>query len=77
MLLDAFYGALRPHAWMTRRACSQQHCGLWALLDDMNTPEAIAALHAAAKTLEQGLTRRAIADAKAELLVGGALAWAA
>ncbi len=43
------------------------------MLDDINTPEAIAALHAAAKTLNKAVDPTAIADAKAELLVGGAL----
>jgi cysteinyl-tRNA synthetase len=44
-----------------------------ALLDDINTPEAIATLHAAAKTLNKASSAAAIAEAKAELLVGGAL----
>ncbi|MDA9988966.1 cysteine--tRNA ligase, partial [Luminiphilus sp.] len=43
------------------------------LLDDINTPEAIATLYAAAKTLNKASDTKAIADAKAELLVGGTL----
>ena len=72
--LDAFYGALRPHAAISPtdlKPVSTQVYG--ALLDDINTPEAIAALHAAAKTLNKAVDPTAIADAKAELLVGGAL----
>ena len=46
-----------------------------ALLDDINTPEAIATLHAAAKTLNKASDTKAIADAKAELLVGGGASW--
>ena len=44
-----------------------------ALLDDMNTPEAIAALHAAASTLNKSDDPEDIAMAKAELTVGGRL----
>jgi cysteinyl-tRNA synthetase len=46
---------------------------LIALLDDMNTPEAIAALHAAAGTLNKSDDPQEIAMAKAELTVGGRL----
>tara|TARA_B100001059_G_scaffold219648_1_gene240908 strand:+ start:84 stop:464 length:381 start_codon:yes stop_codon:yes gene_type:complete len=44
-----------------------------ALLDDMNTPEAIAALHAAASILNKSDDPQEIAMAKAELTVGGRL----
>ena len=46
---------------------------LLALLDDMNTPEAIAALYAAASTLNKSADPQEIAMAKAELTVGGRL----
>ena len=44
-----------------------------ALLDDMNTPEAIAALHGAASILNKSDDPQEIAIAKAELKVGGGL----
>jgi cysteinyl-tRNA synthetase len=72
--LDAFYGALRPHAGIEPAELAPTSSAVYgALLDDINTPEAIAALHAAAKTLNKAADAEAIADAKAELLVGGAL----
>ena len=72
--LDAFYGALRPHAGIEPAELTPTSSAVYgALLDDINTPEAIAALHAAAKTLNKAADAEAIADAKAELLVGGAL----
>ena len=72
--LDAFYGALRPHADIEPAELTPTSTAVYgALLDDINTPEAIAALHAAAKTLNKAADAEAIAEAKAELLVGGAL----
>ena len=72
--LDAFYGALRPHAGIDPAELQPVNTAVYgALLDDINTPEAIATLHAAAKTLNKASDAGAIADAKAELLVGGGL----
>jgi cysteinyl-tRNA synthetase len=44
-----------------------------ALLDDLNTPEAMAALHGAATTLNKTTDPNEVARAKAELIVGGGL----
>ena len=72
--LDAFYGALRPHTGIDSAELKTVETAVYdALLDDINTPEAIAALYAAAKTLNKASDAKAIAEAKAELLVGGAL----
>ena len=72
--LDTFYGALRRHADVEPAVLNvtDSHVAL-ALLDDMNTPEAIAALHAAASTLNKSDAPHEIAMAKAELTVGGRL----
>ena len=72
--LDTFYGALRRHADVEPATLNvtDSHV-LLALLDDMNTPEAIAALHAAASTLNKSADPQEIAMAKAELTVGGRL----
>ena len=72
--LDTFYGALRRHGDVepaTLNVTDSRVAG--ALLDDMNTPEAIAALHAAASTLNKSDDPEDIAMAKAELTVGGRL----
>ena len=72
--LDTFYGALRRHAEVEpARLNVTASRVLLALLDDMNTPEAIAALHAAASTLNKSADPQEIAMAKAELTVGGRL----
>ena len=72
--LDTFYGALRRHADVEPAALNMTDSSvLLALLDDMNTPEAIAALHAAASTLNKSDDPEEIAVAKAELTVGGRL----
>jgi len=72
--LDTFYGALRRHADVEPAALNVTDSRvLRALLDDMNTPEAIAALHAAASTLNKSDDPQEIAIAKAELTVGGRL----
>ena len=72
--LDTFYGALRRHADVEPATLNvtDSHV-LLALLDDMNTPEAIAALHAAASSLNKSDAPHEIAMAKAELTVGGRL----
>ncbi len=72
--LDTFYGALRRHAEVEPAGLNVTASRvLLALLDDMNTPEAIAALHAAASTLNKSADPQEIAMAKAELTVGGRL----
>ena len=72
--LDTFYGALRRHADVEPATLNVTDSRvLLALLDDMNTPEAIAALHAAASTLNKSDAPHEIAMAKAELTVGGRL----
>ena len=72
--LDTFYGALRRHAEVEPAGLNVTDSRvLLALLDDMNTPEAIAALHAAASTLNKSADPQEIAMAKAELTVGGRL----
>ena len=72
--LDAFYGALRRHRDVEPAALAAADSRvLIALLDDMNTPEAVAALHAAASTLNKSDDPEEIALAKAELTVGGGL----
>ena len=72
--LDTFYGALRRHAAVEPAGLNVTASRvLLALLDDMNTPEAIAALHAAASTLNKSADPQEIAMAKAELTVGGRL----
>ena len=72
--LDTFYGALRRHADVEPATLNVTDSRvLLALLDDMNTPEAIAALHAAASTLNKSDAPHEISMAKAELTVGGRL----
>ena len=72
--LDTFYGALRRHADVAPAHLNVTDSRvLLALLDDMNTPEAIATLHAAASTLNKSDGPQEIAMAKAELTVGGRL----
>ena len=72
--LDTFYGALRRHLDVEPAALSVTDSRVFsALLDDMNTPEAIAVLHAAASTLNKSDDAQEVALAKAELTVGGGL----
>ena len=72
--LDTFYGALRrPRDVEPAALAVADSRVLIALLDDMNTPEAVAALHAAAGTLNKSDDPEEIALAKAELTVGGGL----
>jgi cysteinyl-tRNA synthetase len=72
--LDTFYGALRRHIDVEPVALSAADSRVFlALLDDMNTPEAIAVLHSAASTLNKSDDPQEIALAKAELTVGGGL----
>ena len=72
--LDTFYGALRRQRDVQPAALAVADSRvLIALLDDMNTPEAVAVLHAAASTLNKSDDPEEIALAKAELTVGGGL----
>ena len=72
--LDTFYGALRRHKDAEPAELRVKDSRVFvALLDDMNTPEAIAILHAAASTLNKSENPEEIAMAKAELTVGGRL----
>ena len=72
--LDTFYGALRRHVAVEPAALNVTDSRvLLALLDDMNTPEAISALHVAASTLNKSDDPQEIAMAKAELTMGGRL----
>jgi len=70
--LDGFYTALRNSADVTPEKVAVESTDAFAaLLDDLNTPLAIAALHAAAKTLNKAETE-AKAQAKGVLLASGA-----
>ena len=72
--LDTFYAALRKHGECEPEAVPAEETEVFsALLDDMNTPEAIAKLHAAAGRLNKALTPADAATAKGELLAGGRL----
>jgi len=72
--LDTFYAALRKHGACEPEAVPAEETEVFsALLDDMNTPEAIAKLHAAAGRLNKALTPTEAATAKGELLAGGRL----
>ena len=67
--LDRWYGALRQAEALERASARTTEGVLEALQDDLNTPEAIARLHAAADRLFQG--GEGAAQAKALLLDGG------
>ncbi len=70
--LDGFYTALRNSADVTPEGVDVKSTDAFAaLLDDLNTPLAIAALHAAAKTLNKA-EAEAKAQAKGVLLACGA-----
>ena len=72
--LDALYGALRPHQIVPPAEVSLTETGVFkALLDDMNTPEALASMHAVAGRLNKSTSQADVAAAKAELLAGGRL----
>ena len=71
--LDSFYAALRPHRAVAASPVEPTSTRAFsALLDDINTPEAIAALHAAAKALNKAAPE-VVADAKGQLLATGAV----
>ncbi|MEJ1996510.1 MAG: cysteine--tRNA ligase [Limibacillus sp.] len=67
--LDRWYGALRQAEALERASARTTEGVLEALQDDLNTPEAIARLHAAADRLFQG--GEGAEQAKALLLDGG------
>ena len=72
--LDSLYGALRRHGETLAEAIDVQETGVYkALLDDLNTPEAFAHLHAAASTLNKSSDAAEMALAKAELQLGASL----
>ena len=72
--LDTFYAALRKHGACEPEAVPAEETEVFsALLDDMNTPEAISKLHAVAGRLNKALTPTEAATAKGELLAGGRL----
>ena len=72
--LDSFYGALRRHGEIPAEAIDLQETVVFkALLDDLNTPEAFAHLHAAASTLNKSSDAAEMARAKAELQLGASL----
>ena len=72
--LNTLYTALRPHASVVADEIEISDTAVFAaLVDDLNTPEALAILHAQAKALNKASTAAEVARAKAELLVGGAL----
>lgn len=72
--LDAFYTALRRHRDCAVEVLPAEETGVFrALLDDLNTPEAIAHLHTVAGKLNKANKPKDIARAKAELLTGGEL----
>ena len=73
-ILDSLYGALRRHGETHAGAIELQETGVFkALLDDLNTPEAFAQLHAAASTLNKSSDAAEMACAKAELQLGASL----
>ncbi len=72
--LDAFYTALRKHQGSAAEELRAEETGVFrALLDDLNTPEAIAHLHTVAGKLNKANKPKDVARAKAELLAGGQL----
>lgn len=72
--LDSWYGALRRHGKRQDVAVPSAETGVYrALMDDLNTPEAFAVMHAAAATLNKSTDAAEIECARAELLGGGQL----
>ena len=72
--LNTFYTALRPHVAVAADKLEVADSAVFgALADDLNTPEALAMLHAAAKALNKASAASEVARAKAELLTGGGL----
>ena len=72
--LDTFYAALRKHKDCAHDTVLAEDTSVFkALLDDINTPEAIANLHLAASRLNKAKNLDEASSAKAELLAGGRL----
>jgi len=72
--LDTFYTALRKHQDCAAEKLPAEETGVFrALLDDLNTPEAIANLHTVAGKLNKATEPKEVARAKGELLAGGQL----
>ena len=72
--LDSWYGALRRHGNLPDVPTPGADTAVYrALMDDLNTPEAFAAMHAAAATLNKSTDAAEIDRARAELLGGGQL----
>ena len=72
--LDSLYGALRRHGETPADAIDLQETGVFkALLDDLNTPEAFAHLHAVASSLNKLSDAAEMTRAKAELQLGASL----
>ena len=73
-VLDSLYLALRPHKAIQVTEISPRETPVYkALLDDLNTPVAIASLHSCAKILNKVTDRITIERTKSELLVGARL----
>ena len=71
--LDRFYGALRAVGAVSAEPGKAPPAVLAALEDDLNTPQALAALHEAVGELNKATDPAEQARLKAELLAGGAL----
>ena len=72
--LDSWYGALRRHGKGQDVPMPSAETAVYrALMDDLNTPEALAVMHAAAATLNKSTDAAEIDRARAELLGGGQL----
>ena len=72
--LDSWYGALRRHSYDVEISVPMTETGVYAaLLDDLNTPEAFAVMHAAAATLNKATDPQEIQRARSELVSGGYL----
>ena len=72
--LDSWYGALRRHGKRQDVVAPSAETEVYrALMDDLNTPEAFAVMHAAAATLNKSTDAAEIECARAELLGGGQL----
>ncbi len=72
--LDSWYGVLRRYGNRQDVPMPSTETAVYrALMDDLNTPEAFAAMHAAAATLNKSTDAAEIDRARAELLGGGEL----
>ena len=72
--LDSWYGVLRRYGNRQDVPTPSTETAVYrALMDDLNTPEAFAAMHAAAATLNKSTDAAEIDRARAELLGGGEL----